>query len=66
METPMIRFQIIEKPGANLYKTLVRAMRDGDLRTLRLYRSQGGTETDDAPRYVCVSPRPPQVRRWPL
>jgi len=49
METPMIRFQIIEKPGANLYKTLVRAMRDGDLRTLRLYRSQGGTETDDAP-----------------
>ena len=29
----MIRFQIIEQPGANLYKTLVEAMRDGDLRT---------------------------------
>lgn len=29
----MIRFQIIERPGANLYRTLVEAMRDGDLRT---------------------------------
>src|SRR5262245_44423917 len=29
----MIRFQIIETPGANLYKTLVAAMRDGALRT---------------------------------
>jgi hypothetical protein len=29
----MIRFQIIEKTGANLYKTLIRAMRDGKLRT---------------------------------
>ncbi len=29
----MIRFQIIERTGANLYKTLVGAMRDGDLRT---------------------------------
>jgi hypothetical protein len=29
----MIRFQIIERPGANLHKKLVGAMRDGDLRT---------------------------------
>lgn len=29
----MIRFQIIERPGAELYKVLVSAMRDGDLRT---------------------------------
>ena len=29
----MIRFQIIERTGANLYKNLVGAMRDGDLRT---------------------------------
>jgi hypothetical protein len=29
----MIRFQIIERTGANLHKTLVAAMRDGDLRT---------------------------------
>jgi hypothetical protein len=29
----MIRFQIIEAPGANLHKALVLAMRDGDLRT---------------------------------
>jgi hypothetical protein len=29
----MIRFQIIEATGANLYKTLVAAMRDGELRT---------------------------------
>jgi len=29
----MIRFQIIERPGAELQKTLVDAMRDGGLRT---------------------------------
>ncbi len=29
----MIRFQIIERPGASLYKTLVDAMRAGELRT---------------------------------
>ena len=29
----MIRFQIIEAPGANLHKALIAAMRDGDLRT---------------------------------
>jgi hypothetical protein len=29
----MIRFQIIERPGAELHKTLLRAMRDGELRT---------------------------------
>jgi hypothetical protein len=29
----MIRFQIIEKSGANLFKTLVRDMREGNLRT---------------------------------
>jgi len=29
----MIRFQIIERQGADLYKTLVTAMRDGELRT---------------------------------
>jgi hypothetical protein len=33
MQSPMIRFQIIERTGANLYKSLVGAMRDGDLRT---------------------------------
>jgi len=31
----MIRFQIIEQPGANLYKTLVEAMRAGELRTFK-------------------------------
>ena len=29
----MIRFQIIERPGADLHKTLVAAMREGELRT---------------------------------
>lgn len=29
----MIRFQIVERPGAELQKTLVDAMRSGDLRT---------------------------------
>ena len=29
----MIRFQIIEKPDANLFRTLVGAMREGNLRT---------------------------------
>ena len=32
----MIRFQIIERTGVNLYNTLVEAMRDGDLRTFRV------------------------------
>ena len=32
----MIRFQIIEQPGANLYKTLVAAMRQGELRTFHV------------------------------
>ncbi len=36
----MIRFQIIEQPGANLYKKLVEAMREGDLRTF-LVRKRG-------------------------
>jgi hypothetical protein len=29
----MIRFQIVERPGADLYRTLLAAMRSGDLRT---------------------------------
>ncbi len=29
----MIRLQIVERPGANLFRTLIRAMRSGDLRT---------------------------------
>jgi hypothetical protein len=29
----MIRFQVIERPGADLYKTLISAMRSGELRT---------------------------------
>jgi hypothetical protein len=36
----MIRFQIIEARGANLYKTLVAAMRHGELRTF-LARKRG-------------------------
>ncbi len=36
----MIRFQIIERTGANLYKTLVEAMHDGGLRTF-LVRKRG-------------------------
>jgi len=31
----MIRFQIIEQPGVNLYKRLVEAMRAGELRTFK-------------------------------
>lgn len=34
----MIRFQIIERTGANLFKTLVGAMRGGDLRTFLVTR----------------------------
>jgi hypothetical protein len=34
----MIRFQIIERSGANLYKTLVDAMRAGELRTFEATR----------------------------
>lgn len=34
----MIRFQIIERPGANLHKTLVDAMRTGELRTFEATR----------------------------
>lgn len=34
----MIRFQIIERAGANLHKTLVRAMRAGELRTFEATR----------------------------
>jgi len=34
----MIRFQIIERAGAKLYKTLVDAMRSGDLRTFEVTR----------------------------
>ena len=34
----MIRFQIIERPGANLQKTLVDAMRSGELRTFEALR----------------------------
>lgn len=31
----MIRFQIVERGGADLYRTLLRAMREGQLRTLQ-------------------------------
>jgi hypothetical protein len=34
----MIRFQIIERPGANLHKTLIDAMRAGVLRTFEATR----------------------------
>lgn len=34
----MIRFQIIERTGANLHKTLVGAMRAGELRTFEAMR----------------------------
>jgi hypothetical protein len=34
----MIRFQIIERTGANLHKTLVDAMRTGELRTFEATR----------------------------
>ena len=34
----MIRFQIIERSGANLHKTLVEAMRAGELRTFEATR----------------------------
>ncbi len=34
----MIRFQIIERTGANLQKTLIDAMRTGDLRTFQAMR----------------------------
>ena len=34
----MIRFQIVERPGANLYKTLIGAMRSGELRTFEATR----------------------------
>jgi hypothetical protein len=34
----MIRFQIIERPGANLHKTLIDAMRAGELRTFEATR----------------------------
>lgn len=34
----MIRFQIIERAGANLYRTLVDAMRSGELRTFEATR----------------------------
>lgn len=36
----MIRFQIVEREGAGLYKILVKAMRDGDLRTF-IVRNRG-------------------------
>jgi len=34
----MVTLQIVEKPGANLRRTLLRAMRQGDLRTFRSER----------------------------
>lgn len=34
----MIRFQIVEQPGAELYKVLVQAMREGDLHTFYVTR----------------------------
>lgn len=34
----MIRFQIIERTGANLHKTLIDAMRTGELRTFQAMR----------------------------
>lgn len=32
----MIRFQVMERDQAHLYQTLVKAMRDGELRTFRV------------------------------
>lgn len=46
----MIRFQIIERPGASLHKTLVEAMRDGDLRTF-VARKRGRKVQHTNPSY---------------
>ncbi len=46
----MIRLQIVERPGVNLYRTLVNAMRSGDLRTFIVTR-RGKKVTHRNPSY---------------
>lgn len=40
----MIRFQIVEVPGSNLYRMLVRAMRSGELRTFSVEKRGRGSK----------------------
>ena len=49
----MIRFQVIEREGADLYRSLLAAMRSGDLRTF-LARRRGRR----------VQHRSPSIPRW--
>jgi hypothetical protein len=42
----MIRFQIVEREGADLYRTLLRAMRSGDLKTF--YATKRGRKVHHA------------------
>ena len=46
----MIRLQIVERPGVNLYRTLVDAMRSGELRTFTVTR-RGRKVTHRNPNY---------------
>ena len=46
----MIRLQIVEQPGAELYRTLVQAMRSGELRTFQATR-RGRRVTHANPNY---------------
>ena len=46
----MIRLQIVERPGANLYRILIRAMRSGELRTFVVMR-RGKKVTHRNPSY---------------
>jgi len=46
----MIRLQVVERPGAGLYRSLVRAMRSGELRTFNVAR-RGRKVTHANPGY---------------
>ncbi len=46
----MIRFQIVEQPDTNLYRTLIGAMRSGELRTFAVTR-RGKRVTHRNPNY---------------
>ncbi len=46
----MIRLQIVERPGTNLYRTLIGAMRSGELRTFAVTR-RGKRVTHRNPNY---------------
>ena len=47
----MIRLQVVERHGANLYRSLVRAMRSGELRTFNVAR-RGRKVTHANPSYT--------------